>query len=131
MEQELFQDLLWSKPDPSNGLGDEVRDMDCLSPTLLVDQLLILCEPHLPVVFIGVEDCFILHNQYMFLLTRLKYWWNPLEGLVVISRHQTIVLCEQTPRTLNASHLPLIFTDQLNEFLSFLNHIWAFMPINV
>jgi hypothetical protein len=86
---ELIFDLLLGKFDLPNCLTNEIRDVDCSPEPLLLDRLLILREPHMPVVLVGVKYCLILYHQYMFLFPSLKHWWDVLKCYIIIACHQT------------------------------------------
>ena len=61
--------------------------MDCVSVALLSDWLLVACQPYATAILVSVKDGFILHNQYMFFLSRLKCGWDAIECFIIISHH--------------------------------------------
>ena len=84
----LIFNLLLRKSNWHDCLANEIRHMDRLPGPLLSDRLLILREPHMLVVLIGVEDHFILYHQYMLFFPTLKHWWDVLECFIIIACHQ-------------------------------------------
>jgi hypothetical protein len=88
-ELELLLNLFLGQSNTSNSLVNEVQDMYCMPVALLLNGLLISQGLCTLTILIHVEYSFVLHNQYIFFLSREECGWDVLECLIFIRCHQT------------------------------------------